>query len=1304
MKNTGTLTFRILISILFLNIQAFAQGEFITLWNLSITGSGSNSLTFGVSTSGISMYTAETMPSGPTSSGTFSGTSLSITGLATNGLIRLKISPTNFERIIINNGTDRNRLVDILQWGTTQWTSMENAFRGCSSLAGLGASDTPDLSRVLTIQNMFFDAINFNHPIGNWNMSTITNTGQMFFRARAFNQPIGNWNVSNVLNMEQMFGGASSFNQPIGNWDVSKVTSMNAMFSFATAFNQPIGNWNVSNVKNMSGIFQGASNFNQPIGNWNVGNVTQFVGMFSLANSFNQPLDNWNISNAVSFWRLFSGATAFNQPLNNWNTGNVTDMSYMFENATSFNQPLDRWNTSKVTNMNRMFIRASTFNQPLNDWNTSNVSDFTSMFESASSFNQPLDKWDIGSNRFFTGMFGNATTFNQNLSAWAPKFPANSSLNLFLNGSGMSSLNYDALLIALNKTNLTSITFGAQGLTFCAAVAARNSLTATGVGNKNWVITDGGLNSTGGGATIVLQPVSQTICGGNLYTFTSSATGTKLSYEWSDASNKVVGYGRIFTTGKSGNYKVTVSSDGCTPSVSSVAELKTDVQIVSQSNSVFRGTASSYTFAVSATGQNLSYAWSNGQSSSNQMTTSVPGIYLVTVTGLCGRAISEPFYLNAEFVTLWDLSVGGVNTPNDRIRFVTENTGPVAYSWETFPVATLSGSGVFQGNAGNVYDLPIKGQIRLKMSPINLRRFTINNSLSSPLLIDIPQWGTTPWTTMESAFSPCVNLAGQGAIDAPDLRNVTNLSSMFSFDYSFNHPIGHWNTENVTVMGGMFSNAQAFNQPIGNWDVSKVVSMSSMFLGASSFNQPLNNWDVSNVTDMNNMFNSALVFNQPLSSWNVSKVKFLTAMFYKSNFNQPIGNWNVGETISLQLMFGLNPVFNQPIGNWNVSNVINMSGMFSGATSFNQPIGNWNVSKVITFLTMFATATGFNQPLNQWNISTASNLINMFLLSSSFNQNLGSWGRKLNPSANLSGMLNNAGLNTRNYDVLLQGFNEGTVTGRNLGAVGLQYCGANVRANLTTSGVGNKNWTITGDAFGSGSIGATIATQPVGITQCSTPHTLAVSATGSNLSYVWTDNSNTIVSENQNFATSVSGIYTVSVFGNGCMTAASNPVQVNLLPQTIITAQPLANATVCSGVAQSYTVSATGDNLSYRWNSGEATPFVLTSTAGVYTVTVSGTCGLVTSSPAVLTVQNCSVLNTGSGTYTPGLFAIYPNPAATSFTIESNVIGQFIITDVLGNIVLQGELKPGANPSLSLPAKGMYMVHVGNSTKKLVLE
>ncbi|WP_333781161.1 BspA family leucine-rich repeat surface protein [Mycoplasma capricolum] len=69
---------------------------------------------------------------------------------------------------------------------------------------------------------------------------------------------IQHWDTSNVTDMSYMFYEAKNFNQPIGNWDTSNVTNMSGMFFGAEEFNQPIGNWDTSNVTNMSGMFFGA--------------------------------------------------------------------------------------------------------------------------------------------------------------------------------------------------------------------------------------------------------------------------------------------------------------------------------------------------------------------------------------------------------------------------------------------------------------------------------------------------------------------------------------------------------------------------------------------------------------------------------------------------------------------------------------------------------------------------------------------------------------------------------------------------------------------------------------------------------------------------------------------------------------------------------------------------------------------------------------------------------------------------------------------------------------------------------------
>ena len=73
--------------------------------------------------------------------------------------------------------------------------------------------------------------------------------------------------------------------------------------------------------------------------------------------------------------------------------------------------------------------------------------------------------------------------------------------------------------------------------------------------------------------------------------------------------------------------------------------------------------------------------------------------------------------------------------------------------------------------------------------------------------------------------------------------------------------ISLWNTIYITDMSSLFACEYSFNSVISSWDVSNVTNMSEMFNGAQSFNQSLNNWNVSNVTDRSDMFRGAEKFN-----------------------------------------------------------------------------------------------------------------------------------------------------------------------------------------------------------------------------------------------------------------------------------------------------------------------------------------------------------------------------------------------------------------------------------------------------------
>ncbi|RYU95910.1 BspA family leucine-rich repeat surface protein [Emticicia agri] len=403
--------------------------SFITRWNLATAGSGNTQLLFDISISGPVSYTWTTVPAGTSGSGTFTVQGAYITGLPAGATIDLSISPTNFHRIMLDSRADKNRLIDIKQWGTAAWTSMASAFYGCTNLA-VSATDIPDLSGVTDMSFMFANCVNLNGPanIGSWNTSTVTNMSFMFYRTFAFNQNIGSWNTSTVTNMAYMLQSAFAFNQNIGAWNTSGVTNMTNMFYNASAFNQNIGAWNTSAVTNMANMFNGASAFNHDIGAWNTSAVTNMANMFNGASAFNQNIGAWNTSAVTNMSYMFYNAGVFNQNIGAWNTSAVTNMTNMFYGASAFDQNIGTWNTSAVTNMSYLFSGASAFNQNISAWNTSGVTNMTNMFYNASVFNQNISSWNTSAVTNMSSMFSGASAFNQDIGSWSTSAVTNMSL------------------------------------------------------------------------------------------------------------------------------------------------------------------------------------------------------------------------------------------------------------------------------------------------------------------------------------------------------------------------------------------------------------------------------------------------------------------------------------------------------------------------------------------------------------------------------------------------------------------------------------------------------------------------------------------------------------------------------------------------------------------------------------------------------------------------------------------------------------------------------------------------------------
>ncbi|WP_299604112.1 BspA family leucine-rich repeat surface protein [uncultured Aquimarina sp.] len=1019
-----------------LDLTAFV-GEFTSIWDTTQEGtSADNEITIPTNPGFTYNYIVDWGDG---------STDTNITGdithtYATAGTYTVKISG-DFPAIYFNDGGDRRKIIEILEWGIIEWQTMEDAFHGCENL-NFDAIDAPDLSRVTSLKNMFRDCISFNGIVNNWDVSTIADMSGLFAGARIFNRPLDNWNTISVTDLSETFLGANSFNEPLDNWNTASVTTLSSTFAAAGRFNQNINNWDVSQVATMNSTFQDANDFNQPLNNWNVSNVTTMARMFDDARDFNQPLNNWNVSNVTDMTRMFYGFIGmdFNQPLDNWDVGNVTNMQEMFRECEFFNQSINNWNVSNVTNMSGMFERADSFNQSLDNWNVSAVTDMSNMFDSAIAFAQPIDNWDVSNVTNMSEMF-RSSSYNQPINAW--------NVSSVTDMSGMFSGVRSDLLHPFNQPldnwNVSNVTNMSGMFRFCEFNQPINNWTVSLVSNMSNMFQgapafnqpldtwDVGLVSNFRETFSSASSFNQNLSVWNIMTatnMTNMLSNSGISQENYDniligwaaqavQSNVNLGATNLeYCDGRDArqdlidthNWNITGDSVNCTFVLCTQITSPVDGDTNVPANSDIR-----WDPAPNATGYRVSLRRENGGTTQmiydNQDFGNVVGldftneftpgdtVYVTVVpynddgpaTGCpeISFTVVESWVNSPDaFKLTYDTRIQEANqsTPTNQLRIQT--TSGLAYNY-----SIDWGDGQYDNNVTgeiiHTYLVPGIYTVSIIGTFPSIRHAEFNSD--SIKLLSIDQWGTQVWESMQSAFAGCENME-YNATDIPDLSNVTSMSSMFIVCRNFNGNINNWDVSNVTNMSAMFGVTDLYNQPLDNWNVSNVTNMALMFFRTEIFNQNINNWNTSNLLNTSRMFEGAEAFDQPLNNWDVSNVTDMSEMFQDTNaFNQPLDNWDVSNVTTMEEMFDSAAVFNQNIDNWDVSSVTNMNDMFDSATVFNQPLNSWNVANVTSMDRMFYNATAFNQPLDNWDVSGAVIMSSMFSRSSSFNQNINGW-------------------------------------------------------------------------------------------------------------------------------------------------------------------------------------------------------------------------------------------------------------------------------------------------------------------------
>ena len=417
--------------------------------------------------------------SGWTNTGNFSGSALyafqHMDSLETLNLTGWDLSSvTDFSYVCQNTGDSTNGCEFIMpNLNLAACTTIRNTFSGANvksfSINGwtFKSSGTVNAASLFQGAEKGTGVASFTLDLSGW-----TNTARFNKLSSAFRSMVGlttlnttGWDTSNVTTMEYCFYVNNDLTQIDGlsSWSTASITGTGLQYFMYATRRLDFGASGTSNFGTNFGSMSGATTLRGAlalcgdlapgsappnVSNWDVSNVTNFIQTFyQLKWTGGTPLDisSWDVSSATTIKQLIYNIAGSSPSLNvsGWElSSSCTDFSQAFRNAqtTPFAFTDSNCDLSGVTTMNLCW--------------------------------------------YLTG--STSITFKSGMSFAGITDMANA-----LNGSSISTSDYDAWLILLDNSNSNAVVahFGTSKYTggSAAATARANLIT------KGWTITDGGI-------------------------------------------------------------------------------------------------------------------------------------------------------------------------------------------------------------------------------------------------------------------------------------------------------------------------------------------------------------------------------------------------------------------------------------------------------------------------------------------------------------------------------------------------------------------------------------------------------------------------------------------------------------------------------------------------------------------------------------------------------------------------------------------------------------------------------------------
>ena len=661
--------------------------------------------------------------------------------------------------------------------------------------------------------------------------------------------------------------------------------------------------WGSNPWISMLNAFSGCSNLTIPatdapdLSNVNVSFGT--AGMFAYTTSFNESIDHWDVSNIETMSTMFF-QSGYNRDLSGWDVSNVTNMDNMFKDAYAFDQDLSGWDYSSVTDIrefvNRSGLSASNYDALLNKLATVSTLPSGEAFYASNLFyctaataRQTLidtKGWIIISDN------QSCPSSSPFITTWKTDNPGTSNddqITIPVSGSNKYDIYWEKVDDALvngtleKQTGNTTITFPMAGTYRVEFSGHLRHLYFANGGDKEKLLT--------------IEQWGDMEWSSFYYAFGGCINLVENATDAPDLSGVTELRNMFF-------YANSFSSD--------IGDW--DISNVTNMQSMLENTAISQT-----TYDNILAGWAAQPGLQSNVQVGASGLYyclneadrqsLIDTYNWTFSGDKKGCPVTTPFITTWKTDNSGTSGDSE---VTLPLFGIFDVYWEDVTDAGVNGTEnnlrVSSGLNLATITFPGPGTYRLEVTGI-FPEMGISNHGDREKLIAVEQWGDNQWSNLQYAFRGYSNMT-MPATDAPDLSNLTRLTSMFENATAFDAAIDHWDVSGIEYFSAMFRGATSFDQTLSSWELTSAQYLNSMFQDATSFNQDVSSWGVSTVTTMSFMFSGATSFDQNLGGWDISGVTNLSGMLDNSgmstvNYDATIEGWAALGTLNSSLTIGV---------------------------------------------------------------------------------------------------------------------------------------------------------------------------------------------------------------------------------------------------------------------------------------------------------------------------------------------------------------------------------------------------------------